>query len=102
MNVFTQVDHMPEYPGGKAALAKFLVKNFRYPEQEQFQATFFCRFVIDTTGKVIAAGILNKSLAEWSPAERALVNAVTKMPKWKPGSCAGKVVPVLFVLPLRL
>lgn len=102
MNVFTQVGHMPEYPGGEAALAKFLIKNFSYPEQEQLQFTFFCRFVIDITGKVIAAGILNKPPAEWSPAELALVNAINKMPKWKPGSCAGKVVPVLFVLPIRL
>lgn len=102
MNVFMPVDHMPEYPGGEAALAKFLIKNFSYPEQEQLQFTFFCRFVIDTTGKVIAAGILDKPSAEWSPAERALVNAVNKMPRWKPGTCAGEVVPVLFVLPLRL
>ncbi|NLR58320.1 hypothetical protein HGH93_09435 [Chitinophaga polysaccharea] len=102
MNVFTQVDHMPEYPGGQVALAKFLVKNFRYPEQELSQFTFFCRFVIDTTGKVIAVGILNKSPADYSPAERVLVKAVNKMPRWKPGSCAGRIVPVLFVLPLRL
>ncbi|TWF41700.1 hypothetical protein FHW36_103504 [Chitinophaga polysaccharea] len=102
MNVFTQIDHMPEFPGGESALMRFLVRNFRNSEQDQFQATFFCRFVIDRTGKVIAVGILNKSPSEWSPAERALVNAVNKMPKWKPGSCAGKLVPLLFVLPLRL
>lgn len=93
MNVFTYVDEMPEYTGGNSAMLKFIVKNFRYPSQENFQASFKVQFVVDIDGSIIAARIKDRDKDELTLVEKELLKVVYKMPKWRPGSCFSKSVP---------
>ncbi|MBC9914077.1 hypothetical protein [Chitinophaga varians] len=102
MNVFVHVDNVPEYPGGDVAMLKFIIERFKYPGQEEWQASFKLRLVIDVNGAVIAAGIMGKSNDDLTLAEKELVRVVREMPRWKPGSCRGKVVPVSVLLPVYL
>jgi len=100
--VYPFVDEMPVYPGGNIAIIKFFSENFKYPEQDQFQASFQLEFVIDSDGKLIGARIRNKSHTEQTNAESEAIRVLELMPKWEPGKCAGKKVPVLMLLPLKL
>ncbi|KAA2238838.1 hypothetical protein F0L74_21730 [Chitinophaga agrisoli] len=82
-------------------MAHFILANFVYPEQDVFQASFQLQFVIDVTGKLIAPGIQNKQPARYTNAEKELLRVLSIMPKWRPGECRGKKVPVKVMLPLR-
>jgi periplasmic protein TonB len=101
MNVFTYVDKMPEYKGGQAALLRFIAKNFQYPNHGQFQASFQVQFVVNTNGAVIAPRIKNKKRNEITVVESELLKLVLKMPKWNPGACFDKTVPVMVILPVQ-
>ena len=102
MNVFTYVDEMPEYPGGNSAMLKFIAKNFRYSDQENFQASFKVQFVVDMDGSIIAARIKDHDKDKLTLVEKELLKVIYKMPKWKPGKCFNKSVPVKVFLPLYL
>lgn len=102
MKVYTFVDQQPEYPGGSPAMVIFIAKNFHYPEQDVFQASFQIQFVVDEHGAVLAASIKGKKQAELTLAEQALLKVIYKMPKWKTGKCQGRKVPVKITVPLHL
>ncbi|GAA3954609.1 hypothetical protein GO495_31440 [Chitinophaga oryziterrae] len=102
MNVFTYVDEMPEYPGGNPAMLKFIAKNFRYPDKSDFQASFRIQFVVDIDGSIIAARVRGRNKNELTLVEKELLKVLCKMPKWKPGACLNKSVPVKINLPLYL
>jgi len=99
--VYVFVDEMPSYPGGNEAITGFFIDNFKYPDQDQFQASFQLEFVIDNDGKLIGARISNKSSTELTEAEKEALRVLNLMPKWNPGKCIGKNVPVLMFLPLK-
>jgi hypothetical protein len=71
-------------------------------DQENFQASFKVQFVVDMDGSVIAARIKDRNKNELTLVEEELLKAVYKMPKWKPGACLNKSVPVRINLPLYL
>ena len=53
--VFTKVEIEASYPGGAQAYARFLNKNFRYPEEAQaqeIQGTVMVQFQVDVNGNV--------------------------------------------------
>lgn len=100
MNVFTCVDKMPEYPGGHSAILKFIVKNFRYSSQENLQASFKIQFIVDMNGCIIAARIKDRDEEQLTLIEKVLLKVVYKIPRWRPGSCFGKSVPVMAIMPL--
>ena len=100
--VYLFVHEMPKYSDGDAGMIKFITENFKYPEQDQFQATFDLEFVIDVDGTLLGARIQNKSLVELTNAEREAIRVLESMPRWIPGKCTSQKVPVLMFLPLRL
>ncbi len=98
--IFTSVEQMPEFPGGNAALLKYLAQNIKYPPQareEGIQGKVFLQFVVDQSGNVtnitIARDIGGGCGKE---AERVVKN----MPKWKPGKQNGTPVKVYYTLPV--
>ncbi len=82
-------------------MTRFIIANFHYPKQEVFQASFQVQFVIDVNGKMVSLGIQNKQPRNYTNAEKELVRVFAMMPKWKPGECDGKKVPVKVMFPLR-
>lgn len=101
-DVYTVVDVPPEYSGGEIELMKCIVKHFHYPDQDIFQASFRVEFIVDERGVVSGAGIKGKDMRELTPAKKALLKVVSKMPGWKAGKCNGKTVPVKVTMPLYL
>jgi len=100
-NIYTLVDKMPEYSGGNVALQRYIVENFVYPQQDYFQASFQVEFIIENDGAPINVRIRNKQEKELTEAEKEIISVIRKMPKWQPGECKGKVIPVRMFLPIK-
>lgn len=95
------VEEMPEFPGGEAALIKYLSENIKYPQvakENQIQGTVYLNFVVEADGSitnvVIARGV-DASM------DKEAVRVIRSMQRWKPGKQSGKTVRVKFNLPVR-
>lgn len=100
-NVFSYVDIMPQFPGGEMKLKKYLEDNIKYPEkaiEKRYYGDVLVSFVIDTDGSVIASH-LRKSLHPTF--DKEAIRVISGMPKWKAGELNGKLVKVLFTVPIK-
>lgn len=98
--IFVAVEQPAEFPGGQAALMKWLSNNMRYPEaaqQNDIQGRVVVNFVVEKDGSIghvkIAKGV-DKDL------DREAIRVVKKMPKWQPGKNNGVPVRSYFNLPV--
>ena len=98
--IFVAVEQQAEFPGGQAALMKWLSSNIRYPEaaqQNDIQGRVVVKFVVEKDGSIghaeIARGV-DKDL------DREALRVVNKMPKWQPGKNNGVAVRSYFNLPV--
>ena len=98
--IFVAVEQQAEFPGGQAALMKWLSQNIRYPEaaqQNDIQGRVVVKFVVEKDGSIghaeIARGV-DKDL------DREALRVVNKMPKWQPGKNNGVAVRSYFNLPV--
>lgn len=95
-HIYYVVDNMPEFPGGEAAMHKFIEKNMEYPVEAKrmgIEGVVFVKFIVSASGKieensVEIAGSLHPILDE--EAKRI----VKKMPAWSVPTHQGKPVPV--------
>ena len=100
--IYTVVEHEPEFPGGEDALIQWLGSNVKYPEaakEKGLEGTIFVTFVVEKDGSVSAVKVLN-SKPETAILEQEAVRVVHTMPKWKAGKSHGKKVRVQFNLPI--
>ena len=98
--VFDIVEQMPSFPGGSAALMKFLSENIKYPvvaQENGVQGRVVVAFVVERDGSItdvhIARGV-DPSL------DKEAVRVVKSMPKWTPGKQNGSAVRVKFNVPV--
>ena len=95
------VEEMPQFPGGWRALAKFMDQNVAYPSEAIKNRTYGdveVAFIVDKEGRVTNPRV-TKTL---SPAlDRAALEAIQKMPRWKPGQSGGKVSMVQVRIPIH-
>ena len=98
--IFVAVEQPAEFPGGQAALMKWLSQNIRYPEaaqQNDIQGRVIVKFVVEKDGSIGQASIVkgvDKDL------DREALRVVKKMPKWQPGKNNGVAVRSKFTLPV--
>jgi protein TonB len=91
---------MPEFPGGEAALLKYLSKETKYPayaRENNIQGKVFVSFFVDRNGNVLESKVV-KSPSEHLSSEALRV--VNHMPQWKPGMEDGEKTGVMYYLPL--
>lgn len=98
--VFYAVDQMAEFPGGAAAMFKFIQKNLRYPPNARrmgVEGNCFLKFIVGNDGAIsnikIVKGI-NDDL------NNEAIRIVSIFPNWKPGYQNGRAVKSQFVLPI--
>ncbi|MDJ1500546.1 energy transducer TonB [Xanthocytophaga agilis] len=99
--IFTAVEQMPEFPGGREEMNRFLSKNLRFPasaQQKGVSGVVYISFVVSNTGAVSDIKVL-KGIDE--ACDKEAVRVVEKMPNWKPGRQNGRNVTVRYSLPLR-
>lgn len=99
--IFTVVEHVPEFRGGVKALMKFIQENIKFPEaakQNKVEGRVLVNFVVKKDGKVSNAEIV-KSLGFGCDEE--VLRMMKLMPDWIPGSQNDKPVNVRFTLPVE-
>ena len=98
--IFVVVEEQPEFPGGNAAMMKFLGDNIRYPviaQENGIQGRVICNFVVERDGSITDVQVVrgvDPSL------DREAVRVIQQMPRWKPGKQRGSAVRVRFTLPV--
>lgn len=93
------VEKMPEFPGGQAAMMKFIVAHIQYPElarENGVEGRVFTRFTVWSDGSLGNFEIL-RSIG--GGCDQEALRVLKMMPKWKPGMQRGKPVSVRFTLP---
>ena len=99
--VYLQVEQMPEFPGGQAALFKYLSENVKYPATAQNNGTqgrVICSMVVDKDGTVTNVEVA-RSAGDASLDEEA-VRVIQSMPRWTPGKKSGTPVRVKYTIPI--
>ncbi len=100
-HIFAVVEDMPEFPGGRDALIKFLSSNIKYPEAARkagIQGMVYVTYVVEKDGTITGVEI-NRGLD--GECDEESVRVISMMPKWKPGTQRGEPVRVQFNLPIR-
>jgi len=97
-------DQEAEFPGGNAALQKFLAKNLIYPEtaiKHEDEGKVFVSFVIEIDGSISTIKVEKGVSREL---DREAKRLIRKMPRWIPGEVGQKTVrtrvrlPIIFIL----
>ena len=89
------------YPGGEAALLRFISQNLVYPsiaQEQELQGTVLLRFRVEKDGSVGKVQIV-KSLSK--ECDAAAAEVVMKLKRFVPAKQQGHPVPVWFTLPIR-
>jgi TonB family protein len=100
-DVFVISEIKPAYPGGDAAMMKFLRNNIKYPvkaKEDGIKGTVFMRFVVEKDGSVADVEVA-KGVNPMLDAEAKRV--VIAMPKWAAGKQNGTNVAVQYTLPVK-
>ena len=102
---YAAVEEPAEFPGGRAAMMKFISKNLTYPksaERRDIQGRVFVYFEIDKNGKVVNSRNLKGIDKE---CDDEALRVVRMFPDWKPAKMNGRAVrqqiklPINFVIP---
>jgi len=98
---FVVVEQMPSFPGGEAALFKYLSDNIKYPviaQESGIQGRVICQFVVNRDGSIVDIEVV-RSVDRSLDAEA--IRVISKMPRWTPGKQRGKTVRVKYTLPVN-
>ena len=99
--VYSVVEKMPEFPGGQAALIKYLSENVEYPliaKENGIQGRVLCEFIVDKDGSITEVKVtrsVDPSL------DKEAMRVIKSMPKWNPGKQKGKPVRVKYTMPIN-
>lgn len=94
------VDQKPSFPGGDAAMYKWLAEHINYPTQAQeegVQGRVVVMFDIDKTGQIVNIKVAR---GRHPALDKEAIRLVKSMPKWQPGRNNGQPVRVTYTLPV--
>lgn len=97
--IYDFVDIEPVFPGGAAAMVKFINDNLQHLEGETIdnQGRVFVAFVVEKDGSLSNIEVL-RGISE--SLDREAKRVVRAMPNWKPGEQGGKIVRSRMRLPI--
>ena len=99
--IFRSVEQMPQFPGGEAALMKFLASHINYPPmaaENNVQGKVIVQFVVDKTGKVGEVKVIR---AVDKDLDHEAIRVCQSLPKFTPGRQNGRPVSVWYTLPIQ-
>jgi len=99
--VFSAVEVQPEFPGGEAALVKFLQTKLRYPalaKENGVQGKVFIQFVVQKDGNLDDMKVLREP---GSGLGDEALRVLSESPKWRPGIQNGLPVNVQYTIPVN-
>ena len=97
----TVLEQPPTFPGGEAALLRYVSEHVKYPaiaQEQEIQGTVVLRFVVLEDGS-IGDVIIQRGLDP--SCDKEAVRVVKSLPRFVPGKQQGRPVKVWFTLPIR-
>ncbi len=104
--IFTIVEQMPSFPGGDAAMMKWIrdkIESIGYPQMEKeagISGTCYVTFVIDKDGNVTDSKVL-RGVSGGPGYDKVALQVIKSMPKWAAGKQNGRSVSVQYNLPIK-
>lgn len=97
---FVLCEIKPAFPGGDAAMLKYLYNTIVYPQDARelgIEGTVYVGFVIDPSG-IVTNVYLERGIPGLNV---AAMDAVKNMPKWKAGKQRNQPISVQYVIPIK-
>ena len=91
---------MPQFPGGKTEMLRFLADSIQYPfvaKRLKTQGKVTVRFKVDTAGKVSDAQVVKR--ADYY-LDREALRVVSSMPDWTPGAKCSEKLSIYVTMPV--
>ena len=98
--IFASVEQMPQFPGGEAELLKYVSDHLVYPEEAKkngIKGRVVIQFVVLADGAIGEVKVARGKSAEL---DKAAVEVVKNLPKFKPGLLNDRPVAVWYTLPV--
>ena len=98
--IFRSVEQMPQFPGGEAALMKYLQSHINYPPmaaENNVQGRVVVQFVVDKSGRVGEVKVVRSVDKDL---DKEAVRVCKSLPKFTPGRQNGQAVSVWYTLPV--
>ena len=98
--VFDIVEQKPQFPGGEAALLKYIAEHLRYPAMAQengIQGRVVVQFVVTKTGSIGEVKVVRSKDPDL---DKEAVRVVKTLPNFVPGKMNGHSVNVWYTLPI--
>ena len=98
--VFTAVEQMPQFPGGEAALMKYLSQNINYPQvamENGIQGRVIVQFVVTKNGTVGEVKVIRSVDRDL---DKEAIRLCKSLPKFIPGKMHGQEVNVWYTQPI--
>lgn len=93
-------EYDPEFPGGEAALMRYIADNVKYPEismEMAEQGTVYIQFVVEEDGELTSFKVI-RGVSD--ALDKEALRVMKSMPKWKPGFLHNRKQKVRFTLPV--
>ncbi len=94
-------EQMPEFIGGEPALQEYLGKNLKYPKialEYNEEAKLYVQFIVNTDGSISDVEVLRH---EGFGFDEEAIRVISQMPNWNPGMQGGRMVRVIYVIPIN-
>lgn len=104
--IYSNVETMPEYPGGMKYFKRYIDRNLKYPEEaikNKIEGVVVMQFVVEKNGDITSPKVVRKLEASL---DSVAMNLIKGMPRWTPASDHGiKVrckysIPIAFKIPV--
>ena len=98
--IYRSVEQMPQFPGGEAALMKYIESHIQYPAEalkNRIKGHVVVQFVVDKKGKIGEVKVLRSVDKDL---DKEAIRVVKSLPKFTPGRQNGKAVSVWYTLPV--
>ncbi len=98
--IFKAVEQMPQFPGGDAALAKYLSSHIQYPSMAQennIQGRVIVQFVVQKDGSIGQVKVVRSVDRDL---DKEAIRVCKGLPKFVPGKNNGQPVAVWYTLPI--
>lgn len=98
--IYSNVETMPEYPGGMKYFKRYIDKNLKYPElakENKIEGVVVMQFVVEKNGDITSPRIVRR-LEE--SLDSVAMNLIKGMPRWTPASDHGVKVRCKYSVPI--
>lgn len=96
----SELEVLPEFPGGTDALMQYWMKHLHYPESalaDSIEGRVIVSFIVEKDGRLTGLRVERSVRADL---DSAALSVVRDMPRWMPGYSKGRAVRSKYVIPI--